>query len=254
MGNSRRAYAVRRYLRPSMPFVLRSFLVAFWLCCSALLCAQPEKPKTKVLLQRDRMQAQWDTVNCVKNAIKMNPLLFFRGEIPVYFEHALSPRLSAELGVGLTYRNYITLPIDGDDADEFSAGTKLRPKPSFHIGARYYLTDDLEPQGTYLQVEFAYLNFTKDQDTKDSLGQFTGKTLTDERIFNDVRFLFGYQSLSGTNNMLFDFYGGLGMRSRSLHVVKELVNTQTNAFTYTEEDKKDVVPTIFLGVKVGLGW
>ncbi len=237
-----------------MSSIARSFLVAVWLCSSVLVLAQPEKPRTKVLLQRDRMQAQWDTVNCVKNIIKINPLLFFRGEIPVYFEHALSPRLSAELGVGLTYRNYITLPIDGDDADEFSAGTKLRPKPSFHFGARYYLTDDLEPQGTYLQVEFAYLNFTKDQETKDSLGQFTGNMLTDERIFNDVRFLFGYQSLGGTNNLLFDFYGGLGLRNRSLQIVKEQVNTQTNAFTYTVEDTKDLVPAIFLGVKVGMGW
>jgi hypothetical protein len=237
-----------------MPFVLRSFLVALWLCSAALLFAQPEKPKTKVLLQRDRMQAQWDTVNCVKNVIKINPLLFFRGEIPVYFERALSPRLSAELGLGLTYRNYITLPIDGDDADEFSAGTKLRPKPSFHFGARYYLMDDLEPQGTYLQVEFAYLNYTKDQDTKDSLGQFTGINLTDERIFNDVRLLFGYQSLGTTSNLLFDFYGGLGLRSRSLQIVKETVNTQTNAFTYVTEESTDVVPAFFLGVKVGMGW
>lgn len=216
--------------------------------------AQPEKQRARVLLARDRIAAQWDTVNCVKNVIKLNPLLFFRGEIPVYFEHALSPRLSAELGLGVTWRNYISLPVNGDDVDEFSAGTRLQAKPSFHLAFRYYLQDDLEPQGTYAQVELAYLNYTKYRDTKDSTGRFSGNELKDERIFNDVRLLFGYQKLSGTSNWLFDLYGGIGLRARSLEKVTENYDPVTDRFSYAMEDVKDVVPAVFLGVKVGLGW
>ena len=94
----------------------RSLLVFVALCVCTLLIAQP-KPRTKVVLYKDRIAAQWDTVNCMKNILKVNPLLFFRGEIPIYYERALSSNLSAELGLGITYRNYINLTIAGDNAD-----------------------------------------------------------------------------------------------------------------------------------------
>ncbi|MBK9760076.1 MAG: hypothetical protein IPO90_08925 [Flavobacteriales bacterium] len=230
------------------------FTAAAFSC--AMLLAQPEKPKTKVVLYKDRIAAQWDTVNCVKNVIKVNPLLFFRGEIPVYFEHALSPRLSLELGVGVTYRNFLNLTIAGDnaDADDFGAGTKIIPHPSFHIGARYYLTDDLEPQGQYLQVELAYLRYGKDISEKDSTGFFNGKTNRDDRTFNDVRLYYGYQSISGTSNWLFDVYAGVALRSRHLEIVNEQLDISAGKWNYTTEVKDDIVPAFFLGVKVGLGW
>lgn len=213
-----------------------------------------DKPRTKVLLYKDRIAAQWDTVDCVKNVLKANPLLFFRGEIPLYYERALSSRLSIELAVGLTYRNYIGLAFTGDDVDDFSRGTELIAKPSFHGGFRYYLADHLEPEGSYLQVEFAYLNFTKNITTKDSTGQFTDVKLRDERIFNDVRLYAGYQKLSGTSNWLFDFYGGVGLRTRSLTTVEETFNPTESRWNYAVKDDKDVVPAFFLGVKVGMGW
>ena len=103
-------------------------------------------------------------------------------------------------------------------------------------------------------MDFAYLNYTKFMDTKDSSGYFTGNELKDERIFNDLRLLVGYQKLSGTSNWLFDFYGGLGLRARSLIKVSENYNTVTDRFTYAVEDVKDLVPAVFLGVKVGVGW
>lgn len=227
------------------------FLVAF------TAFAQPDKPKTKVVLYKDRIAAQWDTVDCVKNAVKINPLLFLRGEVPVYYERALTSRLSAELGLGITYRNYVNLTFAGDhaDADDFGAGTKIISSPSAHLGFRYYLVDDLEPQGNYLQVEFAYLRYAKEISEKaDSTGQFNGIKNLDERIFNDVRLYYGYQKLSGTSNWLFDFYGGVALRSRHMVIVNEDLNTVTKDWSYNIEEIDDLVPAFFLGVKVGLGW
>ena len=76
--------------------------------------AQTGGKTTKVLLYKDRLAAQWDTVNCVKNVLKINPLLFLRGEIPLYYERALSHRLSAEIAVGVTFRNYLGGGFTGD--------------------------------------------------------------------------------------------------------------------------------------------
>lgn len=230
--------------------------VFFVLALAGRTFAQPEKGSTKVVLYKDRIAAQWDTVSCVKNVLKANPLLFLRGEVPLYFERALSPRLSMEIGAGITYRNYVNLTFAGDhgDADDFGAGTKILPSPAFHIGTRYYLVDDLEPQGQYLQLEFAYLRYAKEISEQDSLGLFNGTTNLDERIFNDVRLYYGYQKLSGTSNWLFDFYGGVALRNRYMEIVSEKLNLAEGVRTYSVETIEDVVPAFFLGVKVGLGW
>lgn len=234
--------------RPVLAAIL--FLIAFaaW--------AQPTKPRTKVVLYKERIAAQWDTVDCVKNVVKANPLLFLRGEIPIYYERALSSKLSGELGFGVTLRNYLNMTFAGDypDADDFGAGTDIVPSPSYHVGIRYYMVDHLEPEGGYLQIEFAHLRYAKEISEKDSTGQFNGVSNLDERIFNDVRLYYGYQKLSSTSNWLFDYYAGIALRSRHMTVVNENLNIAEGQWTYDIEEIDDVVPAFFLGVKVGLGW
>lgn len=215
--------------------------------------AQKEKPK--VLLYKDRLAAQFDTVKCVKNVIKLNPLIFFRGEIPIYYERALSPRLSLEAGLGITLRNYLALSFTGDDADEFGKGTKIVPQPSFHIGFRYYLNDDLEPQGPYLQPTYSHLRFTKEIQLKESTG-FTENYLTDDRVYNDLRLYFGYQMLSGNSNMLFDLYCGAAFRDRFNKKVVEDVTFSTGppVYSYEVKESKNQTVAFFIGIKVGMGF
>jgi len=205
--------------------------------------------KARVLLYKDRMAAQFDTVDVVKNVIKANPLLFFRGEIPLYYERAISPNVSLEVGLGVTLRNYIALSFVGDDADDFGAGTEIIANPSYHLAARFYFVHDLEPQGLYLQPGYSHLVYTKDIGVKDTTGRFTGRQLRDERTFNDLRLMLGYQSLSTRSNWLFDVYGGVAFRDRSMTVV-----VVSDKYTYNVEERKDRVPAFFLGIRVGVGW
>lgn len=205
--------------------------------------------KARVLLYKDRMAAQFDTVDVVKNVIKANPLLFFRGEIPLYYERAISPNVSLEVGLGVTLRNYIALSFVGDDADDFGAGTEIIANPSYHLAARFYFVHDLEPQGFYLQPGYSHLVYTKDIGVKDTTGRFTGRQLRDERTFNDLRLMLGYQSLSTRSNWLFDVYGGVALRDRSMTVV-----VVSDKYTYNVEERKDRVPAFFLGIRVGVGW
>ena len=227
-------------------------LLAMLVCGQAV--AQGKGKSTKVLLYKDRLTAQWDTVNCVKNVFKFNPLLFLRGELPLYYERALSRQISAELAVGITFRNYLGGDLTGDVADDFSAGTDILVKPSFRAGFRYYLTNDLEPQGMYLQGEFAYLDHSKDISVKDSTGHFTDMRLRDQRLYNDIRLYLGYQRLSSINNWLFDAYCGLGFRNRSLTQVEERLNLTERTWDYSVKETHDNVLAPFLGVKVGYGF
>ncbi len=232
--------------------LVRPFLFMALVFVAFSATAQPGK--AKVVLYKDRLAAQFDTVDCVKNVVKINPLLFFRGEIPIYFERAINPRVSIEAGIGVTLRNYLALSFTGDDADDFGAGTEIIPRPSFNVGLRYYLVDDLEPNGSYLQVTFAHLNYTKDIRTKGPTGEFTDVVLRDDRTYNDVRFLLGYQMLSSNSNWMFDIYGGPAFRDRFNVKVQERLDFTTDRFTYTIEESKDQTVAFFLGVKVGLGF
>ena len=230
------------------------FLVLASILSGGSVIAQSGGKTTKVVLYKDRLAAQWDTVNCVKNVLKFNPLLFLRGEVPIYYERALSHRLSAELAAGVTTRNYLGGDITGDTPDDFSAGTRILTRLAAHVGFRWYLTDDIEPQGTYLQGEFAYIDHSKDISKKDSTGRITDNTLRDQSIYNDVRLYFGYQRLSSTNNWLFDAYCGVGFRNRSITQVNERLNLVERDWSYTVEESHDNVLVPFVGVKIGYGF
>ncbi len=233
---------------------LNVILLCVVLLCSSMLARAQDGTKTKVVLYKDRVAAAFDTVPCIKNAIKLNAFSFFRGEFPVYYERAFSPNVSAEIAAGITFRNYIGTPGAGDDVDDFSEGTDIVIGPSIHAGFRYYFEADIEPQGTYLALDFAYLEYLKDIQAKDAEGNFTDVKYRDTRTYNDLRILGGYQMLGATSNWLFDFYGGLGMRDRSMSTVNELYDTTTGVWSYEFEEIDDVVPTVFLGVKVGVGF
>ncbi len=234
--------------------LLRRILGLTLLLVSLQALAQPGK--TKVVLYKDRLAAAFDTVDCVKNVVKINPLVFFRGEVPIYYERAITPKLSLEAGIGITLRNYLALSFTGDDADDFGAGTEIVPRLSFNAGFRYYFTDDLEPQGAYGQISFAHLNFTKDIRTKGPTGEFTDVKLRDDRTYNDVRFLIGYQMLSSNSNWMFDVYGGPAFRDRFNVKVQERLDLtgERPSWAYTIEESKDQTVAFFLGVKIGMGF
>jgi hypothetical protein len=221
-----------------------------------LLCAQSasESRRMRVLLERERMAQQFDTSRVVKNMFKLNPLLLLRGELPLYYERALTHRLSVEVAVGFTMRDHLALALTSDDADDIGAGVDIVPQPTYRGGFRYYLVDDLEPQGTYLQVEFAHLAYVKDITETGANGLFTGRAYRDTRTWNDLRLLFGLQQLGRSSNWAYDLYAGVGYRVRHEDVVRETRDLGTGLYSYATEQRDRHVPIFLLGVKVGLGF
>ena len=171
----------------------------------------------------------------------------------MYYERALTHDVSIELGVGVTLRDYLALGFT-EDADDFGAGTVIVPNLCVHVGTRYYFTEDLEPQGAYLHLSFDHLVYTKDIREKAPDGGFTDITYRDERTYNDIRVLLGYQMLSGSSNWLFDMYGGLGFRDRNMIKVDETIDLTNQTYTYEVKEEDDQVPAFFIGIKVGIGF
>jgi hypothetical protein len=46
----------------------------------------------------------------------------------------------------------------------------------------------------------------------------------------------------------------VGLRDRSMRIVEERRDFSTESFNYSIKDKNDLVPVLYLGVKVGLGF
>src|SRR5690606_34598026 len=77
-------HAPASYIRHMARWFLPLFFFLALMLSGGSTVAQSNE-KTKVVLYKDRVAAKWDTVNCVKNVLKFNPLLFLRGEIPIYY-------------------------------------------------------------------------------------------------------------------------------------------------------------------------
>ena len=237
-----------------MKYSIKLLLIVLLVFATGTLSAQGKGQKMKVVLQGDSASAPGDTVNLVRNVIKLNPFLFLRGEIPIYYERTLSPRLSLVLAGGITNRRALDLPHSQELSDDYGAGTKLVTMPAFHAGLRYYLTRDMEAQGFYVQGEFVYLDHSKDMYMKDAQGRYTDVSMRDQSIYRDQRLYLGYQRLGSYSNWLFDAYCGVGLRSRELHQVNERLDLDDGQWTYTQEVVRDHVPAYFLGIMVGYGF
>ncbi|MBK6371536.1 MAG: hypothetical protein IPF64_17455 [Flavobacteriales bacterium] len=134
----------------SRPSLLRTLLLVVALWSGIGVFAQPGK--TKVVLYKDRLAAAFDTVDCVKNVVKFNPLAFFRGEVPVYFERALSARLSLEVGVGVTLTctwSWHTPEMMRTSSVPVRDGSKAQ-LPSGFRGTTSWMTS--EPNGSYVDL------------------------------------------------------------------------------------------------------
>lgn len=237
-----------------MKYAINWAIAGLMVLVTGTLSAQGKGQKMRVVLQVDSAAGPLDTVNLVRNSIKLNPLLLLRGEVPIYYEHALSRRVSLVLAAGISTRNTLDMGHSHEHVDAYSAGTKVIAKPALHAGLRYYLTKDMEAQGFYVQGEFVYLDHSKNITLKDAQGRFTERTLRDQRIYKDERLYFGYQRLASTSNWLFDAYGGLGLRSRAMDEVNEHLDLGDGKWSYTQEVVRDQVVAYFLGIKVGYGF
>jgi hypothetical protein len=79
----------------------------------------------------------------------------------------------------------------------------------------------------------------------------TPPRLPEYRILVDFKMTFGYISYVA-DNVIFDFYGGIGIRHRDIYQVT-LNNYQSSALgAYTHTD--DFVPVLSAGVKFGIAF
>lgn len=193
-----------------------------------------------------------DTLLEVHNGLKYDPLQVLRGEISVFYERRISNRVSIELGVGVTRRNWTDSWFNNTDADDLRRNITVYTGPAFRLGVRYYLMDSPELNGVYIMPQLAYRIYEKSFAEIDSTGNLNGQTHLDRREIGEFNITFGYQHLSYNSNFFYDIYFGIGHALyRGARVKRQNVPIET--LYYTEpRNSNSWLPVI--GLKLGLGF
>jgi len=179
-------------------------------------------------------------------SVKMNPLLFFRGDIPIYIELSITPQLAVEIGAGVTLTDYFSTymhPYISDDSFNYTLNPELGY--SGRIRLKYYAANyGYQPEGAYFALDYRLQSYNS---TLKSIGTITNLDQSLSRLNNDVRFSVGYVKYWG-DNFFIEPYAGFGVRTRTTDIATP--NELTNTITVNSE--KSLLPILSLGAKVGI--
>lgn len=164
--------------------------------------------------------------------IKINPILFLNGDMPIYFEQKLSDIFTFELGVGITYYDYLgsTYSLFEQNYDVFDYDIYPNFGYSFRTNIKYYPSFILDEW--YFGVGYQYKKYFAELQSID-----TGDWFNEEKTINDIRLMVGY--IYYFNDKVFaDLYGTMGIRKRN--------TTLTGSPAL-----KSQIPNVGFGVKIG---
>lgn len=199
-----------------------------------------------------------------KNALKINPLLILNGEIPVYYERAISDRFSVEFAIGLTFVDYLgnnmtTFFSDGESEGRVNVGEdvteRINKNISFKSGLRYYL-DDIILEDYYFAVEFAQRTFSReliiDEDQYGSTGYSVKKEFDEIQVHNEMKLIFGNQIHSYSGNLFLDYYIGVGLDVYRKEEAREDYNASNGLVrSYVLKKEEGIKPRFYFGFKMG---
>ncbi|PLX06040.1 MAG: hypothetical protein C0596_16235 [Marinilabiliales bacterium] len=177
-------------------------------------------------------------------SIKLNPLLFIRGDIPLYFELSLTSQVAVEVGAGLTIIDYFStqsLFLDGAFNEDIS------PKIGYsgRIGLRYYAANyGYQPEGLYFALDYRFQRYNY---TLNSLGSMSDLNEDISNINNDGKLTVGYVKYWG-DNFFFEPYAGFGIRTSTI----DFATPNATFNSYTIEQNKYLLPLLSLGFKIGI--
>ncbi|MGN6508676.1 MAG: hypothetical protein ACTHLD_04365 [Chitinophaga sp.] len=186
--------------------------------------------------------------------IKVNPTTIIN-ELDISLEQDLTEKLSLELGVIGIYTDYpdfvffkrvdIGQRKPGISTEQFVEGRGL----GFRAGLKWYIIrrqSAFSAQGTYFQPVLFYKRvFYPDEDVP--FGNTTLVNSADKNVYG-IQFLLGRQIKR--DKFILDPYLGVGLRGKQYKYTQHNVNGST--LTIEQNDLWNVLPSVHLGIKVGL--
>ena len=185
-----------------------------------------------------------------KNLIKFGMLEPFSGSFSLYYERVLTDKFSAEIGLGLTIKDYLSIAFN-DIGNLFSeTSDEARLGPSFALGLRYY--PSYIPEDFYVAAEFRYKRYLNDRSYNDGVGDLI---MTETNSSAIGRITFGYQ-FKVLENVFWDFYGGFGIGKvkQSTLDIENVYDPATGEYynVYSTEKYEGLKPKLHIGIKLGI--
>ena len=210
------------------------------------------------------------------NVIKISPLGFLKGCLPLSYERRISDLFTIQAGVGVTTRNYIRgLLYDAQNNDNSSNGSTVytwknntgnqdisdedelynfdyrKPRLGYFVSLQPRLYFDSEaPDGSFLGVSFDHYqyNFKSPAIIGDGTNKRGNNWVNEYEKLNDIMVIFGYQVVY--DHITLETTSGIGIRN--IKGQKYAVgNNYSGAYTDGWADYKKTSLNFELGLKVG---
>jgi hypothetical protein len=186
--------------------------------------------------------------------IKVNPTTIIN-ELDIYLEQDLSEKLSLELGISGIYTDYpdyvffkridIGQRKPGISTEQFVEGRGL----GFRAGLKWYLIrrqSAFNAQGTYFQPVLFYKRvFYPDADVNFENTVYVNSA--DKHVYG-IQFLLGRQIKR--DKYILDPYLGIGIRGKQYKYTNHTING--SSITTEHNDLWNILPSVHLGIKIGL--
>jgi hypothetical protein len=216
----------------------------------------PNQSSVETPAHKDSMRMQ------DKNCIKWNWSLLARGVFQINYEIYLAGNLTAELGAGITYRDFefeFTKTLGNSNADsiqQFNGSSSVYGTAgigySGEAGLRYYLSKYDNMEGMFLEATVSYRSYSFPNSTYISQEINTPSSFVPGYKFLDEQFKFGYCASHWWSDVITEFYVGVGIRNMTANA---FVYTMPNYITNTPQAVgltfKETYPQPILGFKLG---
>lgn len=178
------------------------------------------------------------------NMFKISVLEPFSGDISFYYERIINQNISAEIGLGFTIDDYISLYFN-DDFNNSSDRTPLIG-PSFGAGLRYY--PYLAGDEFYFAPEFKYRYY---HSIYENTGTIPAISYEESKSMTNFRITVGYLHLID-DRIFIDYYAGIGIAMIKTSEYEAIYNSNTGIYDYAIVDRRTPKPRLTLGIKFGL--
>ena len=192
------------------------------------------------------------------NCIKWNCSLLVRGVFLVNWEFRATGNLTVELGLGLTYRDFIFEATHSDMADNngntIGFGDNVG-EPGINVcgegGVRYYLSGFDNFEGIYIAGTISYRPYSFPNSSDIAL---YGGSQVPGYDFLDGQFKIGYQTTGYYSDFTYDIYAGIGYRSATVKYYGTLTNSNTGQTIGVPQTLTEAFPQLLFGVKIGFAF
>lgn len=179
-----------------------------------------------------------------KNILKLGINEIFFGDVSVYYERVLTKKLSAEVGTGIVFRDFLK---DFFQEVPKSQSDKLLLGPSINLKCKYY---------PYIPGESLY--FSSDFKFRKYRTQYTTTSVSGNNIltFNEFEqrsiFRFGLGFIQCVDQHLtIDYFTSIGLTGVLNKNIVPLFDQNTNDYTYLTDQYRDVLLHFTAGLKIG---